>query len=373
MSPTRKRLLIPACAVLVAGVGLAAFAVVLARRDDPDLAAAREAAGRRDFAEASRLLEGYTAAHPKDTATHLFAAQVARRQQDYPAASRHLEAYQKLNGPEEPVRAEYRLLVVQQGELSEVDQLFATCEARPDAPEMPLVLEAVIVGCLTVLAPPLAPLTPFDLEAIPPPLTLARKATELWVRTRTGTADQAQGLVWRGRVRCMGGEYFAGQADLRRALELAPDHFEARAYIALSIGQEAPAEAVAHLENLTRRFPDQFRLRFALATARHGMGDLDEARRLLEELSKQYPNEISLIVELALVALDQNRTDEAEQLLLRAETMAPTLSLIQNALSRCTHLQGRADEAKRRQARFLELEAEQKRQLQAPRRPPPRP
>jgi cytochrome c-type biogenesis protein CcmH/NrfG len=99
-------------------------------------------------------------------------------------------------------------------------------------------------------------------------LALARRAADLWLRLRPSQADQMQGLVWRGRLHLFALEQAEAQAALRKALELDPDHFEARLQLALAVTQEAPAEAAAHLQLLRDRHPKNNHVRLLLATHR---------------------------------------------------------------------------------------------------------
>ena len=102
------------------------------------------------------------------------------------------------------------------------------------------------------------------------------RAIALWSQLRAGRADRAQGFVWRGRIRLLV-DSAAGVQDFRSALELDPEHFEARLQLAAALEDYNPREAVEHLEILRERQPRNKRVRLLLAHYRRSLGQFAEA------------------------------------------------------------------------------------------------
>jgi predicted Zn-dependent protease len=322
---------------------------------------AEQAVERRDFAEASLHLQKCLDVWPNELPVRLLAAQTARRDGRYDEALRHLRNCGQKEGSEEALDLEYRLLRMQQGNGKEVDPLLSFCEAHPNDAETPLVLEAIIEGILKDAPSPFG--TPLILEKGEPPANLIRlrELVNRWLQLRSGPADQAQGLVWRSRAFALANDYPNAVADLRKALEIDPDHVDARLQMSRAVVQKSPEEAIAHLEILRRRHPENWEARFGLATARHSLGQLQEAGRLLDEMLAEKPDDVTVLLERGLVALDLDQLGEAERRFRHALKLAPDQPEINLGLSRCLHLAGRAAEAKHYQERFQQLDAEQRR------------
>lgn len=316
--------------------------------------AAQRALERRDFETASAHLKKALEVWPKDVAIHLVAAQTARLLGDYRAADEHLRAYRRNKGPTDGEALEEKLRRVQDGELGEGDALLASCGDRPDAPETPWILEALIEGSLKVLDSASAQGLNFEV----PRDWRARKAVDLWLRLRQNRADQAQGLVWRGRIHAHARDDAAALADFRAALEMDPEHFEARWTLANSIFPKAPEEAAEHLELLRRRRPFYPHLAQTLAAVRRSLGQTDEAARLLDEILAATPDDVGALLERGMIALDEGDSAKAEAWFRRAEKRAPNTPEVCRALSRCFHLSGRVEEARRYHDRFEQLEGD---------------
>jgi tetratricopeptide (TPR) repeat protein len=321
--------------------------------------AAEEAMGRRDFREAGARLDRCLSAAPDDLPAQLLAAQAARRRGDLDEARRHLDAYQQGHGPEDALKRERRLVLVQQGDLTEAGRLLSSCLERPDDPETPLALEAGIEGSLKALVPAYTALKTFPGGSAAPQVKKVRQAVDLWLRLRPGRADQVEGLVWRARASAYANEPLAAREDARKALDLDPDHFQARLNLAIFLAPDAPAEAAGHLERLRRSHPDDRRVLFGLASVRRDLGQLDEAQEILDELLALDPDDVTTLLERGLVALDArpDRPEEAERWLRRAYDLDPNSAEVNLALSTCLTRAGRAAEARPYQERFQQLDA----------------
>jgi tetratricopeptide (TPR) repeat protein len=323
--------------------------------------AAQAALERRDFRQAADHAEQALKVRPTDPALRLLAAQAARRQGDFDRALPHLHAAQGIPEVAEAVALEYRLWPVQNGDLTTAQSLFYRADEKPQAPAAPLILEALIEGSLKMLAG-LAGMgfTRTDLEN-QPEFAMGRQAIETWLQQRPGQVDQAQGHVWRGRVHASSNEHALAVADFRRAVELAPDAFQPRLQLAMTIGEEAPEETADHLAVLVRRYPENTQVRFLLALGRRGSGRLDEAQHLLDELLAANPTDLPVLVERGKLALDAEKPREAEEWLRRAEAIAPDSPDVCLALARTMRLLGDAGQAERYHVQFEQLEAAQKR------------
>jgi predicted Zn-dependent protease len=345
-SPITRRRLVLILPILLVVPGVTAYEVGLHLWARHHFQAAEQALEQRDFRQAGGHLRSCLFAWPDDLSLHLLAGQTARRQGDAPEALEQLRIYEQKNGPPEPLAGERRLLRLSMGDLQEADELLAGCRAQPQAPETPLMAEAIIEASLKVVraAFPLG-LTAEGGEAAPD-LARAREAVELWLQLRPGRADQAQGLVWRGLLHGFANEQPKALADLRRALELNPDHFEARMHLAVSLAAQAPEEAAVHLQMLHRRDPANTDVRFTLASVERHLGRLKEAGDLLDDLLAEDPENATLLVERGYVAMNARQLEDAERWLRRAVALAPEEPTTYLALSGYLYLVKREAEAK---------------------------
>jgi tetratricopeptide (TPR) repeat protein len=305
-----------------------------------------DALARRAFDEADTHLSAALEVWPDDVALRLLAAQTARRRGDFSEAWLQLREYESRHGPEEAGALETRLLVLQQGNLQETDVLLAECTARPGAAQTPIVLEAVIDANLKALLPAYSQGLTTGGKLAEPVLLKTRRAIDLWLELRTARPDKVQGLVWRGHTHVFAWEMSEAMADLRQAVELDPDHREARRFLAKFLAENHPAEAAPHLEFLQDRYPNDTEVRLWLAENRRNLGRPDEARDILEELLAKEPTHVAALLERGQVALDLRQPEEAERLLRRALELAPRDPTVNKALGDCLQLAGRHAEAK---------------------------
>lgn len=335
--------------VALGGLGVYAFQ----SSKNQDRAAADRALAHRDFQTAGDHLDRYLSTHAGDGSARLLAAQIARRSGNYAAAADHLRQCSQEPGQSPAVELERRLLAAQQGDLREIGSLMQEYGKGSRTPETALVAEAVAVGILGKLPPPGA--DPNIPPAAAPFVAVARQAADLWLELRTEPKDRAAGMVWRGHLAALGGDHAGAVAGLRRALELDPDSFDARFYLALAVLQTDPAQTAEHLAALRNRRPNDPRVRYALASCYRALGRLDAAAKLLDEALAANPNDVSALVERGNAALDLGRTGEAEQFLTRALQIAPNAAPVHLGLSRCFQLSGRPEKAKEHHDRFLQL------------------
>lgn len=324
------------------------------------LDAAHRDLARRDFRAAATHLRKCLSIWPDDRDLNLLLAQAYRRDGDMEAAGRQLAVCERKGVPDEAVALEHDLQRLQRGDLAGLFRLLGQCFERPDAAESPLIAEAALEGWTRKLPPVTQAVEVLGTDGAAV-MKQTGQAIEYWLRSRPGAADQAQGLAWRARRHALLGEHAAAVSDLRQALELDADCFDARLWLAQLIAQRSPMEALEHYRVLQHRDPDNWSIRFGLASGVRGVGRLEDARPLLDELVAARPNEVPVLVERALLDLDLGQPAEAEARLRKALILAPTDPEILMALSRCLQSTGRSAEAREYYDRFLRAEAERKR------------
>jgi tetratricopeptide (TPR) repeat protein len=323
--------------------------------------AATEAVERREFKEAGARLKKCIEVWPNDAPLRLLAARTARRAGDFDEASAQLRAHEKMKGDANANQFEYRLLRLQEGDLRDAAPVFAQCVANPDAADVPLLLEAYIEGSLHALIPALHRGETFGGGTAESEVVRTGEAVELWMRLRPARADQAQGWVWRGHVQAIGNHQAKSLDAMRHALELDPDHFEARLYLAKFLDQYFPAEAAPHLALLLKRYPNNREVQFRSATNFRGLGKFDEACEILDSMLKVDPTNVPLLAERGQIALDLRKPAEAEAWLSRALTEAPHDAKLHLALASCLRMNGKEAEAQQHEDILRQMEGRMRR------------
>jgi len=295
--------------------------------------AAEQALQRYDYDDAAAHLDKYLSVRPTESQGLLLAAQTSRRRGDFADAERRLHLAQQHGASSDAMATERQLLRIQRGDLTDAPQLAAFCEEHVRESSGALALEVLIEGSLTAFN-----------------LSLAKWGVDLWLEQRPATADQVQGLVWRGRLNELLQNFPRALADFRRAVELDADNRQARLRLASALIREEPREAVAHLERMRRRRPDDPEVLLLTARLRRNLGEPEEAGRLLDQLLAAAPNNVPALVERGRVAMDLNHPDDAERWLRRALDLAPVQRReVYLALADCMRLAGRLEEAKQYQ------------------------
>jgi tetratricopeptide (TPR) repeat protein len=311
------------------------------------LDACNRAIERYDFEDAGTHLDKYLFVHPSDAQALLLLAQLTRRRGDFAEASRRLRRAEERGAPAQAVNTERLLYRIQTGNLTEAPGLAQFCTAHASEPSGALALEVLIEGSYHEFN-----------------LALMKWAVDLWLEQRTGTADQAQGLVWRGRLNEMRQNFPQALVDFQRAAELEPDSHQARLCLVVALIREEPRAAVAHLEWMRRRRPSDPDVLLQTARLRRNLGQPEEAGHLLDELLASSPNKLPALIERGRVAMDLNRPGEAEHWLRHALEVAPGQREPLLALVDCLRQCGRLDEAKQLQARADEIDAELKKKVE---------
>jgi predicted Zn-dependent protease len=356
----RKRIAV--AALLLAIIGIAVYSIVTAFLSHPDYRAAQEAASRRDFEGAGRLVQRYLQEYPADRAAWLLAAQTARRQGKLADAAQNLDAYTRLAGQNAEGDFEKCLLRVQSGEVDEGEKLLAKNPAQKSA-----MLEAIIEGYLNRLLLGLH----HELgmtgqgEISTADYARAHDAVDQWLDSCVDRVDQTQGYVWRGKLYAVAKDYPKAHVAFRKALELDPDHRAARENLGLLLVADTPQEAARHLQLARKQDAANVTIGYNLAITYRALGEHEQARTLLDELLEAHPNDSALLVERALVAMDERRLPDAEFLLERALRAFPGHVQGNLLYSQVLQQRGRSVEAQRYHDKYLELQAQMKRQQEA--------
>ena len=333
-------------------ISLAAYQIGISIWANRQHRAATQALERYDYWQANIYLQRYLTVWPKDSEALLLAAQTARRQGDFPEAVRRLRQAEQQGVPAFDVDTERELARIQRGDLTNAGQLVHLCKTQPDAPETVLALEVLIEGGLTAFN-----------------LPLVKWAVDLWLTHRTARVDQVQGLVWRGRWNELSQNLLQALADYRQAVEMDPEHAQARLRLAEALIREEPWEAAPHLEWLQRHRPADPEVQFQMARLRRNLGQPEEASHLLDAVLVAAPSKVPALVERGRVAMDLNRPADAERWLLQAYSLAPEQREVNLALSDCLRQEGRLDEAKRYQDKVGEIDARLKKMMTEMARP----
>jgi tetratricopeptide (TPR) repeat protein len=350
--PSRRVAIVLAIAL---GILLAAGVTVYFRIGfgrGPDYDAALLAIEKRDFRTAGQLLDKYLTAHPDDTEARLLAARTARRRGAFDDFQRHIAIHKDQKGPERERAIEYKLLRIQKGNLSDAERLLKEASIAPSDLESSLTLEALIETCLGALRLQSGQSSQRPAGAADPFVILARNAVEVWLGSHPSVPDQAQGLVWRGRVRAAAADFDGAVADFREAIKRDPEHFEARYHLAITVGSINHVEAATLLEQLRMLEPDNADVLAGLATTYRLLGRPMEARAIYRALVERGINDTRLLNELGLTEIEVGNPAAAEQCLRLVLEKNPDDLVANLAMSRCLMLAGKPDEAGRFRERY---------------------
>jgi tetratricopeptide (TPR) repeat protein len=182
--------------------------------------------------------------------------------------------------------------------------------------------------------------------------------------------DNLEALFGRGRARA-GYEQNAGAiVDLQAVLDRAPEHFHARLQLGNCYLNEARMrEAQAELAICRELRPDRPEPLIGLAACATDRGDLDTAQKLLNEAKQLDPDSVLLLHDLGDHYLFRGRYDLAEGLfakLARLDTHDKQAFL---KLAQALRKNGKEELARKSEARYRELDAEELRRANSSRDP----
>jgi predicted Zn-dependent protease len=305
------------------------------------LRAARRAIARYHNRQAVQHLKACLRVWPADSDVLLLAARAARRARAYDEADRLLEKYQQARGLDDAGSFEQLLLSAER----RVDQVDDQCRRHIEEghPDTPLIFEALARGYLRQYR-----------------LPEARSCLARWLQAQP---DNTQALCLKGQIH-LDYERAPDQAveSYRRAVELDPEHEEARLGLAITLLQAKTfAEAAEHLEFVRRGQPDNPRLQVGLAQCRHALADADEAVRLVSAVLERWPHYAPALALRGQLALEAGETVAAEAWLRQAILSDPKDHQARYNLILCLHRNNKGQEAKDQQQQLEKREADQKR------------
>ncbi len=265
---------------------------------------------------------------PGDPDVLLMAARASRRARSYDEAERCLEKYQQARGLDEAGSFEQLLLSTERTLDAHLD---ARCRrlVEQDHPDTPLLLEALARGYLRQYR-----------------LVEARKCLDLWLERQP---DNTQALTLLGQFHL---DYERAPQwaveRYRQALDLDPDHEEARLGLAVTLLESKDfAGASVHLEHLSQVQPDNLRVQVGLAECRYAVDGPAEAIRLLDDLLGQHPDLAPALALRGRIALEMGEEALAEKWLRRAVARAPNDYQARYNLILCLHRNRQTAEARR--------------------------
>ena len=303
-------------------------------------------AGRSELAryhnpQAIRHLQECLDFRSHDPGTLLLAARAARRARSYPECEQLLAKYQEARGLDEAVSLEQFLLAAERGVDRAAQQCWSRVEKRD--PDTPLILEALARGYLRQYR-----------------LGQAHLCLERWLELEpeNAQAHYLEGLLQLDYAHARG----PAEVSYRRAVELDPEHEEARLGLAVTlINDKNFAEAVEHLEYVRQRQPDNLSVQVGLAECQEGLGHEEEAARLLDRVLEVQPQMPSALAVRGRIALDQGDLGTAETRLRQAIASnpgdpRPRYNLVV-VLNQC----GKQEEARQCEKDLKQLEEDHKR------------
>jgi tetratricopeptide (TPR) repeat protein len=334
----RRRLLWAAGIIL----GLVATALVLA---GPQLRAwyhfraARSELQRYHTPQALRHLQVCEQAWPDDPKILLLAARAARRALRYAEAEALLIKYQKVRGLDDAGGFEQLLLSAERN----VDRVAGACwrYVGEDHPDTPLIFEALIRGYFRQ----------YQLPA-------ARMSLDRWLKAQP---DNPHAHYMDGQFHLeFEHDESAALASYRRAVELDPEHEEARICLAVGLmethNDRDTAEAVEHLEYVRKRQPDNLSVLIGLATCHDTLGHKAEAVQLADQVLAQQPDYPPALALRGRVAFDQGQFAEAETWLRQALSGNPANQEARHCLVMCLLQNGKESEARQHEKQFKQMQ-----------------
>jgi len=300
------------------------------------LRAARVESQRYHTAQAIRHLHICRDIWPRDAEVLLLAARAARRAQVYDDTERLLSMYREVRGSDDAFALEHLLLAAER----RVDQVSELCWSyleKGDA-DAGLLLEALTRGYLRQYR-----------------YGEARLCLDRWKQLQPDNpqAFYLEGLFLLDHLHSM-----SSAADsCRRALELDPDHEEARLGLAVALLQgKSFAQAAQHFEHLRQRQPDNLRVQVGLAECRDGLGQTAEAIQLVQDVLSRQPHFAAALSLRGQFAVTNGQMAEAESNLRQALRFNPMDHRARFSLIFCLEQSGQEEAAKRQRQQLQQME-----------------
>jgi Flp pilus assembly protein TadD len=273
---------------------------------------------------------------PRDPEVLLLAARAARRAQVYGDAERLLWIYREVRGHDEAHALEQLLLVAE----CQVDEAANGCWSRVEEgkADTPLLLEALTRGYLRQYR-----------------LDRAQHCLTRWKQLQP---ENPQLFYLEGRIQLDYHHALSTATDCYgRALELDPDHEEARLGLAVALVMgKSFARAAEQFERLRQCQPDNWRVQVGLAECLDGLGQSDQALRLVDDVLAQQPDFPAALALRGQLALKSGQLAEAETRLRQALRYLPMDHAVRHGLVLCLERSGQREEAQRQRRQLEQME-----------------
>jgi predicted Zn-dependent protease len=337
----RRRWKLLVMVVLLSLIGLGGTLASFYVRAYFHLRSARSDLERHHNAEALAHLQTYLHTWPNDPTALLLAARASWRLQEFEESERYLMQYRQAAGASEDYVRESFLLMAARGEVDKVEKYCQDLLERKD-PATPLVLEALVAGCLRQYR-------------------LAEGAAFLqhWLDLQP---DDTQALLCQISFDHFRQRPEEAVARYRRVLQLDPEHDSARLQLAVTLVETRQyQEAIPLLDALRQRQPDNCQVLVLLAQCQDSLGDQALAEQLLDQALAQEPHRGAALSARARLALRRGQLADAETWLRQALEFEPGNYQARYQLAECLLQRGQTDEAMKQEQRLKQMEADQKR------------
>jgi tetratricopeptide (TPR) repeat protein len=305
--------------------------------------AAKQAADRRDFAQARDHLAVCLQIMPNNGPVRFLAARTARRAGDLDLAQEHLRMCEQLGVDPKSLQLEWALLAAKRGRFAEQEP-FLWSLVEQDDPDTLVILEVLIDGYIQHYR-----------------MVRALECLDLFLEREP---ENVEAWLGRGWV-CERLFYWADAVQAyRRAVELKSAGRDEPARLRLAkalLVTGPPDEAADEFEALRRARPDDPDVLLGLARSRRRQGRLEDAGRLLDELTTRHHDENAVLVERGGLAMDAGDPQGAEKWLRRAVTKSPQHREAWYDLHRSLKHQQKEKEAQECLSMFERLDADLKR------------
>jgi tetratricopeptide (TPR) repeat protein len=273
---------------------------------------------------------------PRDPEVLFLATRAARRAQVYGDCEYLLGRYREVRGRDDAYTLEVFLLAAE----CRIDEVADRCwryldEGRYDAS---LLLEAMTRGYLRQYRPKQALLCLDRWKRIQPDSPQAFYLEGFFLLDHAHTESIAV-------------------ESYRRALELDPDHEEARLGLALALltGKRF-AEAAEHFQRLRQCQPDNSRVQVGLAECLDALGQTDEAVRLVDDVLVRRPEFAPALSLRGQLALNSGQFPEAEAWLRQAIRDDPRDHHARYSLILCLEKSGQEEETRKQRQELQQME-----------------
>ena len=313
-----------AVVALLALIGFGALAAGVNFWVSDHLRASRAAVERHHNLDAMPHVQACLDVWPRHGEALLLAARVAGRLETFAEAEQFLERYQAAHGKDDDLFLEHLLLRAERGEVDEVSDI-AQALVKQNHPATLPILEALVQGHVRMLR-----------------LRDAQASLQLW---RDRQPDSPQTFYWQGLIYERRARWDEALGCYRRATDFDPDHDEARQKLSwLLLQMTLCGEALAHLEHLQRRQPENLMAQVYLARCHDQLGDQEEAARILDALLARQPDYQPALRERGRLALHAGQLPQAEGWLRQAVRLQPGDYESHYVLFQCLQRRGKGPE-----------------------------